>query len=248
VTVAVPRALWAAGELLAVDRLVHDAEDDGGRVEVVAEDPAHAGEVALRYQRLALRTNAASADPAFQAVLGRHRARHDTRLPLVRADLDHALDTWQWALRLDAGASAEVQLAALLHDVERLESEAVERVEHRAADYQAFKDAHARRGAEIVGELLEGGAWDVGRVQDLVARHERVDPEPERVLLADADALSFFAVNSAGYLAYFGPEATARKVAYTLGRSSARVGGWLGAVRLPPAVRAMVDGSRSGPT
>ena len=46
------------------------------------------------------------------------------------------------------------QLAVLLHDIERLASEPDARVEHLAADYQAFKDAHARAGAQLARAVL----------------------------------------------------------------------------------------------
>src|SRR5262249_272955 len=154
-------------------------------------------------------------------------------LPLVRADHDHAIDAWQWVLRLDPGASAEVQVAALFHDIERLRSEARARVEQHAPDYQAFKDRHARRGAHDVPPPLEAAPGDVARLCDRVRRHERADADPERTLLADADVLSFFALNSAGYLAYFGPDATRNKVAYSLGRASPRVRRWLVRIRMP---------------
>jgi hypothetical protein len=104
-------------------------------------------EILTRYQRLTPRRNAASSPPWFTRALAVHRAMHDPRKPLVLADLDHAIDTWQWTLRLDPEAGAAVQLAALFHDIERLWSEADRRVEHLAPDYQAFKDEHARAGA-----------------------------------------------------------------------------------------------------
>ena len=233
---AIPRDAWLAGDLLAADRVVHAAEDRGP-VELRADDDLWE-EVLLRYQRLLPVANGGSATAAFLGVLRAHRARHDLSKPLVRADHDHARDTWQWTLRLVPGASVEVQLAALLHDVERLESEADVRIEHRAADYDAFKAAHAARGAELARALVEGGPWDAGRVAALVARHERPDDDPERRLLADADALSFFALNSAGYLAWYGEAQTGRKVAWTLARLSPRARPWLGRIRLPGPVRA----------
>jgi len=236
--VSIPPTVWEGGDLLAVDRLVHAAEDRGVPLLVITE-PRLLDEVSLRYQRLNLRTNEGSRTPAFDALRGRHRKLHDNRKPLVRADYEHAVDTWQWVLRLEPRASAEVQLAALLHDIERLESEADERKEHRASDYQGFKDQHARRGAEIVRELLAGGPWDVDRVVELVAQHERQDPDVDRTLMVDADVLSFFALNSAGYLAHYGLQATERKVAWSVARASERIWPWLYyKIRLPAEVRA----------
>ncbi|HEY4572453.1 MAG TPA: DUF4202 domain-containing protein, partial [Thermoanaerobaculia bacterium] len=59
-------------------------------------------------------------------------------------------------------------------------------------------------------------------------------------LLNDADALSFLSLNSAGYLDYFGPEATRRKVAYTLRRLRPEGRQYLDGLRLRPAVAAAV--------
>jgi hypothetical protein len=200
-----------------------------------------AGEVAIRTQRLAPRITIDA--PWFARVLAEHRALHDLDKPLVRADHDHALDAWQWTLRLDPTAPPEVQLAALLHDVERLVSEADARVEHLAADYRAFKDAHARAGAELARRLLAraGVPEDLaGEACRLVAVHERPDGSPELDAVNDADALSFFSLNSPGYLRYFGADQTRAKVAYTLARMSPRARGWLRAIRMPRGVAEQV--------
>jgi hypothetical protein len=178
-------------------------------------------EVLNRVQRHIDRRNRHSQGQLFDRVLRRHRKLHDLSKPLVRADYNHALDVWQWVLRLDANASAALQLAALFHDVERLASEADERVEHLAEDYQSFKDAHARRGGEITASVLaEAGVPEAmrSRVAELVAIHEHQSDDAEVALLNDADALSFFSLNSNGYADYFGPEQTRKKVAYTLNR------------------------------
>ena len=203
-----------------------------------------AWEALTRLQRRLDRRNHASAGPVFDEVLRAHRALHDTSKPLVAADLDHALDTWQWLLRIAPGAPLPLQLAALFHDVERLESEADRRVEHHAADYQAFKDAHARRGAALAFAVLVAAGVaprSADRARALVAAHERPGPDPELDLLNDADALSFFSLNSPGYADYFGPAQTRRKVAYTLERMSHAARARLATVRLRPDVRRLVD-------
>jgi hypothetical protein len=79
------------------------------------------------------------------------------------------------------------------------------------------------------------------RAARLIAAHERLpatgDPDAaELSLLNDADALSFFSLNSAGYLDYFGPEATRRKVAYTLRRLRPEARRHLNGLRLRAAV------------
>jgi Domain of unknown function (DUF4202) len=130
-----------------------------------------ARQVLTRYHRLIEGRNRASAQPLFDRARGLFRALHDLRKPLVAADHDHALDTWRWTLRLDPEATLEAQLAALFHDIERLQSESEVRVEQNSKDYVAFKLAHAHTGAEMVRRLLaEAGAEAAlaGRVAELV--------------------------------------------------------------------------------
>jgi len=222
----------------AFDRFADDLFARGEPLHVRARPHERAlvgHQLAIRTQRLAR----ADVVPWFARVLATHRALHDLGKPLVRADYDHALDTWQWTLRLDREAPPSVQLAALLHDLERLDSEADARVEHRAPDYQAFKDAHAAAGARRARAVLAGAPAPIAeRACALIARHERPGDDPALCALNDADALSFFSLNSAGYLAYFGPEQTASKVAYTLARMSAPARRWLAELRLPAFVRA----------
>lgn len=201
-------------------------------------------EILTRYQRLVRRRNAASSGPAFDCVLLAHRALHDCRKPLVKADLDHAVDTWQWMLRLDPNVSLACQCAALFHDIERLESEADGRIEQHAPDYQAFKDAHAQRGGDSAYEVLCAAGIDQAtarRARALVVAHERRSEDPEVALLNDADGLSFFSLNSPGYLRYFGREQARRKIAYTLRRLGRDARRALASVRLEPEVEALLD-------
>jgi hypothetical protein len=202
---------------------------------------AIARQIATRGQRLAPRRNPATAGAWFDRVLDEHRALHDLDRPLVRADFDHAIDAWQWSLRLDPEAPAEVQLAVLLHDIERLATEPDARIEHLAADYQAFKDAHARAGARIARTVL-ARAQVAAELADaacaLIAVHERPADAPAIRALNDADALSFFSFNSPGYLAYFGAEQTRAKVAYTLARMSPAARRELPRLRVPRLVGA----------
>jgi hypothetical protein len=222
---------------------------EGGREEL----PGTAREILTRCQRLMNRRNPASHGKAFDHALAAHREAHDLSKPLVRADYNHALDTWQWMLRLNPRAGLAAQLAALFHDVERLVSEADVRIEHKALDYQAFKDAHAGRGAELAEALLERAGVDTvtrSRAARLIAVHERPpaagDPDAEDVaLLNDADALSFFSLNSAGYLDYYGPEQTRRKAAFTLGRLRPEARRHLAGLRLRSQVAAaLADAGR----
>jgi hypothetical protein len=202
------------------------AHGTSGTLSVHTDESLHAAERAAvemltRWQWLIDRRNGASSTPEFDSVLERLGRLHAADKPLVRADYLHALDTWQWTLRLDPAAGAALQMAALLHDIERLESEADARVEHRAPDYVRFKTRHAHRGARMAYDVLEScGVESAVRDQTtlLVRDHESPGDDPDRALLNDADALSFFSRNSAGYADYFGPAQTRRKIAYTLGR------------------------------
>jgi hypothetical protein len=215
---------------------------------VCAEAPEVARRAALemltRWQRLIDRRNAASATPCFDALLAWMRAAYDLGKPLVAADYNHALDTWQWLLRLAPEAGAAVQAAALLHDVERLESEADTRVEHLAPSYVAFKTRHARRGAQIARAWLLESAFDeptAARAAELVAGHEEPGDDAERALLNDADGLSFFSQNSAGYVDYFGEPQTRRKIRYTLGRMRAGARARLDGVRLRADLQRLLE-------
>jgi len=198
-----------------------------------------AREVATRCQRFLHRRNACSRTALFARIVAAHRAYHDLSLPLVAADYAHALDTHGWLLRLCPDATQAVQVAALFHDFERLASESLQRIEHHAPDYAAFKQAHARSGAALAvralrligapGKLLE-------RVEELIAGHERPSGDAELALLNEADALSFFSLNASGFLAYYGLEHTRLKVRYTLARLGARGRAALGTFRHHPVI------------
>ncbi|HVY44732.1 MAG TPA: DUF4202 family protein, partial [Minicystis sp.] len=200
-------------------------------------------EVATRLQRFGRRLNAASRTPAFARAFARLRALHDLDKPLVLADYEHALDAWQWLLRLAPDAGLAAQLAMLFHDVERLASEADRRVEHLAADYRAFKEEHARRGGEMAANALADAGVDpetAARAASLVAGHERPGGDADRDLLNDADALSFFSLNADGFIRYYGEDHTRKKVAYTLARLRPRHRRHLARVRMHPSVAEML--------
>jgi hypothetical protein len=154
-------------------------------------------------------------------------------------------------LRLSSDASPALQIAALFHDIERLQSEADVRSEYLASDYARFKREHAVEGAAQLSSLLADldlPAALLGRAQELVARHEQPCDDTELRLLNNADSLSFFALNSAGFLAYYGPEHTRTKVAYTWERMQPSARAMLSEVRLEAPLRCMLDdyGARPG--
>lgn len=213
------------------------ADDAGGR-------PGFPLEVLNRCQRVIGRRNQHSQGQLFDRVLRRHHALHDLDKPLVRADYNHALDVWQWILRLNPAASPALQFAALFHDIERLISEADARIEQHALDYQQFKDEHARKGSGIAREALRGAgiATEVAdRAAAIIVAHEHRSEDAEVSTLNDADALSFFSLNSSGYANYFGPEQTRKKIAWTWNRMSAAARARTKSMRLRDDVRALLD-------
>lgn len=234
-------------DALAFDRLFHNIETGGDfSLALTSFDWVRGGRSALelltRYQRL-LPLPPEQSWPGLDDILSAHRALHDLQKPLVRADFDHALDTWRWLLRLSPTAPPSLQLAALFHDIERLESEPDARSEHLAPDYATFKARHAARGGDLTERTLSGlglGRRLVERAAELVARHERPGNDAQLGLLNDADALSFFSLNSWGYLRYFGVAQTFHKVGYTLARMSYRARDRLESLRHPPLVRSML--------
>lgn len=227
----------------ALDPALDPADAPGASADQVAED------LAVRCQRWSGERNAASKDPEFASLLLRHRDLHPLDKPLLRADYRHALDVWQWVLRLDPEAGAAVQLAALFHDVERIFTEADSRGEQSVVDYDDYKARHAERSALVTEEVLreQGTPPDLrSRVAELIAGHDqpgRVDRRAgtEGELLEDADALSYFSLNSSGYLNFYGAEQARRKIGWTRARLSARGHDWLGRLRLPPGVMALLE-------
>lgn len=214
------------------------AHDDELTLHIVEDDPPRGAalEILNRCQRAIGRRNRHTQCARFEKALAALRAMHDLGKPLVRADYNHALDTWQWLLRLAPEASLALQLAALFHDVERLDSEADVRVEHRAADYAAFKAEHAVRGAAKASAVLAKCGIDEAtcrRVAALIGGHERRDgDDAELAVLNDADALSFFSLNSTGFADYYGPEHTRRKLRYTLARLGTEARSHLSSIHL----------------
>ncbi|HYL05861.1 MAG TPA: hypothetical protein VE075_07465 [Thermoanaerobaculia bacterium] len=172
-----------------------------------------ARQIALRCQRLAGRRNAASSGEAFDRVLASHRRLRDLPLPSAAAVYAHALDTWQWLLRLDPEASLALQLAALFHE----------------ADGPSQPDG--RNGAWMTDELLAEAGLDLAtrvRVHRLIAGREA----PDRALLDEADALSWFSLGSPGCRCELGADSAARRVAGALARLSPVSRAWLRGLRL----------------
>lgn len=141
----------------------------------------------------------------------------------VPEDPRHADNTLEWLLRLQADSGVALQLAALAHDIDR----AIEEIKVKRADfndYDAFKAAHARHGAELLRPILSacGVARDiVDEACRLVTVHE-VGGDADADLLKDADSISYFDVNLPLYYQREGWVETKRRSLWGYRRLSAR--------------------------
>ncbi len=140
----------------------------------------------------------------------------------VPEDPRHADNTLAWLLRLAPEADAALRLAALGHDIDRAAPDKVRREDFD--DYDAFKAAHARHGAEILARLLDQCGVEAA-VRDeacrLVCLHE-VGGEPRADLLKDADSLSYFEVNLPLYYRREGRAEALRRCVWGIRRLSPR--------------------------
>ncbi len=140
----------------------------------------------------------------------------------VPEDPRHADNTLEWLLRLEPDAGDALQLAALAHDIDRATPERVRREDY--PDYDAFKAAHARRGARLLRGILEDCGAESAIVKEayrLVEAHE-VGGDPGSDLLKDADSVSYFDVNLPLYYQREGWAETKRRSLWGYRRLSAR--------------------------
>ncbi|GMQ83607.1 MAG: hypothetical protein BMS9Abin06_0342 [Gammaproteobacteria bacterium] len=141
----------------------------------------------------------------------------------VPEDPRHADNTLERLLRLQPDAGEALQLAALAHDIDR----AIEESKIRRADfddYDAFKAAHARHGAELLRPILNacGVTRDiVDETCRLVVAHE-VGGDAKADLLKDADSISYFDVNLPLYYQREGWAETKRRSLWGYRRLSER--------------------------
>jgi hypothetical protein len=153
----------------------------------------------------------------------------------VPEDPRHSKNTLEWLLRLDPNADAALQIAALGHDIDRaVAARKVQRADF--SDYDDFKAAHARNGAEILAEIL----WESGvreeslarEVKRLVCCHE-VGGDARSDLLVDADSISYFDVNLPLYHARNSRKETLRRCLWGYERLSPRARSIVATIRQP---------------
>ncbi len=183
-----------------------------------------AAEAAARHVAGQGPAEAAAALPGTGDAMACAVARVRARLALseVPEDPRHGENTVQWLLRLHPEADEALRLAALAHDIDRATPERVRREDFR--DYDAFKAAHARRGARLLRGILEGCGLEPALVEEacrLVAHHE-AGGDPRADILRDADSLSFYDTNLPLYLRRQGPEEALRRARWGWARLSER--------------------------
>ena len=153
----------------------------------------------------------------------KQRIRATIAASKVPEDPLHAENTLAWVLRLDAKAGQALQIAALAHDIDRAgESRKVRRCDYD--DYEAFKAAHARSGANILRAILDECGVAKATADEacrLVVRHE-VGGDYRSDLLKDADSISYFEVNMQFYYEREGWEETKRRSIWGYRRLSVR--------------------------
>ena len=140
----------------------------------------------------------------------------------VPEDPRHADNTLEWLLYLEPDAGEALQLAALAHDIDRATPERARREDY--PDYDAFKAAHARRGARLLRGMLEDCGVESAVVKEacrLVEVHE-VGGDADADLLKDADSISYFDGNLPLYYQREGWAETKRRSLWGYRRLSAR--------------------------
>ena len=141
----------------------------------------------------------------------------------VPEDPHHAENTLEWLLRLAPESDEALQIAALAHDIERAVTARKVRRSHYD-NYDAFKAAHARHGADILGAILDECRVTKATADEacrLVTLHE-VGGDPRSDLLKDADSISFFEVNMPLYYQREGYVETMSRCRWGYQRLSAR--------------------------
>ncbi len=142
----------------------------------------------------------------------------------VPEDPVHAENVLEWVLKLKPDADEALQIAALAHDIDRaIEKRKILRSDFN--DYDAFKTAHAKNSARILGEILNGCHLEQTIIDEacrLVERHE-TGGDLCSDLLKDADSISYFEVNMPLYFQREGYEETLKRCIWGYQRLSPKM-------------------------
>jgi hypothetical protein len=142
----------------------------------------------------------------------------------VPEDPVHAENVLEWVLKLKSDANNALQIAALAHDIDRVdEKRKVQRYDFN--DYNEFKAAHANNSAKILKEILHECHVKQSIIDEacqLVERHEFGGDQCSD-LLKDADSISYFEVNMPLYFQREGYEETLKRCIWGYHRLSPKM-------------------------
>ena len=116
-------------------------------------------------------------------------------------DLVHAINTLHWLTVMDSGASEIIRLAALGHDIERARPNRV--LMRGVTSYIEYKRAHAQISGMMLNAILNECGYadnDGDLIEHIVAHAEERSDDAMVQIVCDADSISFFDVNLAGYI------------------------------------------------
>ncbi len=139
----------------------------------------------------------------------------------VPEDPVHSKNTLEWLVQLEPDADDALQIAALVHDIERaIEQQKVKRKDYK--NYDDFKEAHSLNSAKMLTVLMEECNIDrefIADVTFLVRNHE-TGGSRRADILKNADSVSFFHVNLPCYFERNGIVETKRRYIWGYGRLS----------------------------
>ena len=137
----------------------------------------------------------------------------------VPEDFEHSTNTLKWVMHLYPEADLPLQIAALAHDIDR--ADACLKVQSGNFDnYDAFKNAHAKRSSEILNKILEELGIEISVSRNacrLVEKHE-FGGDKLSDILKTADSISFFDINLPHYFKREGLEETRKRCEWGLNR------------------------------
>ncbi len=137
-------------------------------------------------------------------------------------DQEHGPLVHELVLQLKPKASEALQIAALGHDIDRCVPERVKAENY--ASYDEYKEAHAKRSAEILTDLMRKHNFTeymINTVHDIVSRHE-VGGTPDSDVLMEADSIAFFKDTLSWYYNNRGKKKTIKKIRFMYDRLSPR--------------------------
>ncbi|MBT4722811.1 DUF4202 family protein [Candidatus Falkowbacteria bacterium] len=133
-----------------------------------------------------------------------------SRLP---QSLKHAEGVLKWVKQLKPDSDLAMELASLGHDLDTCKEEWRVKKEGFSSE-KSFKQAHAQKSAELLGELLNKHGLEtelVQRVVQLVTNHEYGKDEDSTTIM-QAEAISFFEYNLPIYFLQKGEARTRDKI------------------------------------